>query len=519
MNLIRSMATVGGFTLMSRVLGVVRDKLVTYHLGAQELGDVWVAAFRLPNLFRRIFGEGAFNAAFVPMYSRRLEEQGDGSEGSDAADAFAGKTLSLMTVILIILLILCYIFMKPLVGIIAWGFRGDERLDLAVEASRVTIVYLVFVCLMAAVSGVLNSRKIFGPPAFAYVVLNIVFLVALGVFVPGSDDPLQVLSWAVVVAGVLQLGVVVLACWRRGIRIPIGLPKIDSDMKRLGILMLPGLASAGVQQLNLLVGQSVASLQVGGNSAIFYSDRINQLPLGLIGMAAGVVLLPEITRNLRGGREEEARDSMSRGIEISMLLTLPAMVAMFVIPQQIMHAIFEGGRFTTEDARQAGLSLAAFAIGTPAYVLAKVLQPGYFAREDTRTPMRFTVVTALVNIALCWPLFKLMGHTGCALATSVAGWVNVLLLWGGLHGLGFLQVSAGFAGRITRMLLCSVLMGAVVWWLARLAGPWLLCEGRFALRMVVLVGLVGMGAGAYFVLIFVTRVFTLSEVKASLRRG
>lgn len=512
MNLFRSMATVGGFTLMSRVLGVIRDKLVTYHLGAQELGDVWVAAFRLPNLFRRIFGEGAFNAAFVPMYSRRLE-------GGRDADAFAGKTLSLMAVILIVLLVLCYIFMEPLVGLIAWGFRGDARLGLAVEASRITIIYLVFICLMAAVSGVLNSRKAFAAPAFAYVVLNIVFLVALGFFVPGSDDPLAVLSWAVVVAGVLQLAVVVFACWRRGIRLPLGLPKIDTDMRRLGILMLPGLASAGVQQINLLVGQSVASLQVGGNSAIFYSDRINQLPLGLIGMAAGVVLLPEITRHLRGGRDAEARASMSKGIEISMLLTLPAMVAMFVIPQQIMHAIFEGGRFTPEDARQAGRSLAAFAIGTPAYVLAKVLQPGYFAREDTRTPMYFTIITAGVNIVLCWPLFKLMGHTGCALATSIAGWVNVLLLWGGLRGLGFLRVSQGFFGRMGRMLLSSVLMGAGVWWLAQIAGPWLLCAGQFPLRMVVLVALVGVGMGAYFALIFLTRVFSLAEVRAVLRRG
>jgi putative peptidoglycan lipid II flippase len=518
MNLIRSMATVGGFTLVSRVLGVVRDKLVTYYLGAQELGDVWVTAFRLPNLFRRIFGEGAFNAAFVPMYSRRLEEHADGDAATERADAFAGRTISLMAAILVVLLVLCYIFMEPLVAIIAWGFRGDARFGLAVEASRVTIVYLVFICLMAAVSGVLNSRKVFGPPAFAYVVLNVVFLVALGVFVPGSEDPLGVLSRAVVVAGVLQLGVVVLSCWRRGIRIPLGLPKIDADMRRLGLLMLPGLASAGVQQLNLLVGQSVASLQVGGNSAIFYSDRINQLPLGLIGMAAGVVLLPEITRNLRGGQEEQARVSMSRGVEISMLLTLPAMVAMFVIPQQIMHAIFEGGRFTAEDARQAGYSLAAFAIGTPAYVLAKVLQPGYFAREDTRTPMRFTLVTAAVNIALCWPLFKLMGHTGCALATSVAGWVNVLLLWSGLRGIGFLRVSRGFAGRIGRMLLCSVLMGWVVWWLAQVAGSWLLCEGRFTLRMVVLVALVAVGAGMYFIFVFALRVFTVAEVRASLRR-
>ena len=380
------MFTVSGFTLMSRLLGFVRDKLIANYLGAGAMADVWVAAFRFPNLFRRVFGEGAFNAAFVPMYSGRLEEEGDAK-----ADALARRTLSLMFTILVVLFILAFIFMEPIVKITNIGFVDDGRLEPAVKASRITVVYLIFICLVAAVSGVLNSRKVFGAPAFAYVVLNIVFLVSLVFIIPRTGEPLYVLSWSVVVAGVLQLLVVLIACWRRGIDLRPRLPVIDDDMKKLGILMAPGLVSAGVQQLNLMVGQTVASNQVGGNASIFYADRINQLPLGLIGMAAGVVLLPEITRSLRGGDEEGARRSLCQGMEMALLLCLPAMVAMMVIPREIMYAIFEGGKFQGEAAIEAGRVLAAFAIGTPAYVLARVLQPGYFAREDTRTPMRSTM--------------------------------------------------------------------------------------------------------------------------------
>jgi len=282
--------------------------------------------------------------------------------------------------------------------------------------------------------------------------------------------------------------------------------------------MTPGLVSAGAQQLNLLVGQTIASIQVGGNSLIYYSDRINQLPLGIIGMAAGVVLLPEITRNFRGGREAEARGSLAKGIEMAMLLTIPAMAAMLVIPREIMFAIFEGGEFSEESSLDAGSVLRAFAIGTPAYVLMKVLQPGYFAREDTRTPMRFTIVMAVVNIALTWPFFVWLGATGCALATSVAGWVNVGLLWFGLRRLSFLEMAPGFTSRMGRMLLAAGLMGAAVWWVTGELSEWILVEGRFFLRMAVLTAVVLLGVVIYFVLVFALRVFSVAEMKRTLRR-
>jgi len=510
----RSMFTVGGFTLMSRILGLARDKLIATYIGSGALGDVWVAAFRLPNLFRRVFGEGAFNAAFVPMYSRRIEEDGD-----EVADKFAMRTMSLMALILAVLFVLAFIFMDPLTRIMNPGYAGDGRLEPAVAASKVTIVYMIFVCLMAALAGVLNSRRSFAAPAFAYVVLNIVFLAGLLFVIPKTGEPLKVLTWCVVAAGVLQILVVFIACLRIGVNLKLRLPVIDDDMKRLGLLMTPGLFSAGVQQLNLIVGQAVASLQMGGQVVIYYADRINQLPLGLIGISAGVVLLPEITRNLRAGNEGKAKSSMAKGVEMSLLLCLPAMVAMLVIPGEIMHALFQGGEFKAEGASLSGYALRAFAIGTPSYVLARVFQPAYFAQENTRTPMQFTIVSALVNVALVWPLFKIMGATGCALATSIAGWVNIVLLVGGLKKQHFLKMAPGFYSRMFRMFLSAALMGLAVWWLADLGNEWLMTEGRFFRRMTALVILVSLGAGVYFFFIFATRVFTIGELKRSLRRG
>lgn len=511
--MIRSLFTVGGFTLLSRILGFVRDKLIASHLGGGALADVWVAAFRLPNLFRRIFGEGAFNAAFVPMYSRRLEEKGDA-----AADAFARRTLSLMGVILVTCFVLAFIFMEPLVRITNLGYEEEGRLEPAVAASRITVVYLIFICLVAGLSGVLNSRRIYGAPAFAYVVLNLVFLAALLFVVPKTGNPLEVLCWSVVVSGVLQLAVVLGVALRRGVDLRPRLPKVDDDMRRLGVLMAPGLLSAGVQQINLLVGQTVASLEIGGQAAIYFADRIQQLPLGIIGMAGSVVLLTEITRNVRSGDDAGAKRCLNQGIEMSLLLCLPATVAMLVIPREIMYGIFEGGEFAGDTAREAGWVLAAFALGVPAYVLAKVLQPGYFAREDTRTPMRFTIATALTNSVLVYPFFLWLGPVGCALATSVAGWVNVLLLWFGLRGADFMGTVPGFFGRVVRILAASLLMGAAVWGLARVAEPWLFREGQFLVRISILMALVLLGLVAYVLAVVVTRVYTLTELKQRFRR-
>ena len=509
------MFTVGGLTLLSRILGFVRDKLIANFLGAGSLGDVWVAAFALPNMFRRIFGEGAFNSAFVPVYCRKLEEQGD-----DSANIFASRAVTLMLLILLVIFLLAFIFMEQVILLTNLGFQKDERMDLAVNAARITIVYLVFICLMSPFAGVLNSKKAFGPPAFAYVVLNIVLIgVLTAVAFAAAAQPLEWLCYGVIVAGVLQLALVWIACRRRGIGIGLTKPVIDPDVKKLGVLMLPGLVSAGIQQLNLLVGGTIASIELGGRSLIYYSDRINQLPLGIIGIAAGVVLLPEITRSLRSGNSGEAKRSLAFGADVSLLFCIPAMVAMLAIPQVIMHAIFEGGEFNRENAVEAGRVLAAFALGMPAYVLARVYQPGYFAREDTRTPMKFAVITALLNMILCYPLFHWLGVTGCALATSIAGWCNVILLWAGLRRDGFVILDRAALWRYLRMALSAGIMGVAIWRLAVFGEKWLLQDGGFWIRLTALTALVLAGIAVYFGCILGTGVFSPNELKRIFRRS
>jgi putative peptidoglycan lipid II flippase len=348
--MLKSLMTVSGFTLLSRITGFVRDMLTAHYLGGGNAADAWFAAFRFPNLFRRVFGEGAFNSAFVPLYSGKLAE-----EGELPAYSFASKVLVLLSLLLSVLCVVCYLCMEPITYALNLGF-SPEKLALATELSKITVSYLFFICLVAAFSGVLNSHKKFAAPAFSYVSLNIVFLGCLLAVVPsldGVESILNVLAWCLPIGGVLQLAIVMVSAWRTGVRFQWSMPKIDQDTIKLALLMGPGLVSAGIQQLNLLIGAEVASFQDGGQAAIYYSDRINQLPLGLIGIAFGVVLLPEITQKLRKQQVAEAQQSLQTGMTMAMLIALPAMVGMMVIAEPIIYGIFKGGEFTRAHAQLA----------------------------------------------------------------------------------------------------------------------------------------------------------------------
>ncbi|MFC4993801.1 murein biosynthesis integral membrane protein MurJ [Rubritalea tangerina] len=518
--MLKSLMTVSGFTLLSRITGFLRDMLTSYYFGAGTLGDTWVAAFRFPNLFRRVLGEGAFNSAFVPLYSGKLAEEGKG-----AAFDFASRILVILSLLLSVLCVVSYIFMAPITKALTTGFDA-EKLALATDLSRITVSYLFFICLVAALSGVLNSHKKFAAPAFSYVSLNLVFLMGLmGVvpFVDGLQNKVSVMAWCLPIGGFVQLVIVLLSAWRTGIKFVPKVPKLDSDTIKLGLLMGPGLVSAGIQQLNLLVGQWVASFQDGGMSAIFYSDRINQLPLGLIGIAFGVVLLPDITQKLRKKQNKEAQLSLQTGMTMAMLIALPAMLGMMVLAEPIIYGIFKAGEFTAEQAQVAGYALFAFALGSPAYVMSKVLQPAYFAREDTKTPMKFTLVSAVVNSILCGIAFLVLGKggqlsTGCALATSVAGWVNVSLLLGGLKKSGFLKLSGEFWKRLGKMLVASMVMGAIVWCGAYMLDDILHSDSRWV-RIPVLAAVGGAGVVVYFIVAHLTKAMTFAELKAGFKKS
>ena len=518
--MLKSLMTVSGFTLLSRITGFVRDMLTAHYIGGGGAADAWFAAFRFPNLFRRVLGEGAFNSAFVPLYSGKLAE-----EGEEAAFSFSSRVLILLSSLLTVLCALCYVFVEPITYALNFGYSA-EKLDLAVELSKITISYLFFICLVAAVSGVLNSHKKFAAPAFSYVSLNIVFLAALcGIipFVDSFNDKLNILAWCLPIGGALQLAIVVISAWRTGVRFQVSFPKIDQDTIKLGLLMGPGLVSAGIQQLNLLIGAEVASFQNGGQAAIYYSDRINQLPLGLIGIAFSVVLLPEITQKLRKKQVAEAQQSMETGMTMAMLIALPAMLGMMVLAEPIIFGIFVSGEFTAAQAQLASMALFAFALGSPAYVMSKVLQPAYFAREDTKTPMKFTLISAVVNSVLCGIAFFYLGKDGnlalgCAAATSVAGWVNVSLLLGGLRKAKFLQLSGEFWKRLGKMLVASVAMGLIVWAGAHFLDAPLHHEQRW-LRLIVLSAVGGAGVAVYFILAHLTGAMRFSELKQGFRKS
>ncbi|MEX2408619.1 MAG: murein biosynthesis integral membrane protein MurJ, partial [Rhodovibrionaceae bacterium] len=367
MALLRSFATVGGLTAVSRVLGFVRDVLIAAVLGAGPVADAFFVAFRFPNLFRRLFAEGAFNAAFVPLFSRELEQQ-----GREAAKAFAEESLSLLLFALLVLVALCMAGMPWLMQGIAPGFAADPaKYALAVDLTRITFPYLLFMALVALFSGLLNSLYRFAAAAAAPILLNVFFIAALALVIPlfdlgAGDTPGYVLAWTVALAGAGQFVLLVIAAARAGMPLRLPRPRLTPRARRLMKLMGPGILSAGAMQINLLIGTIIASLQASAVSYLYYADRVYQLPLGLIGIGIGVVLLPELSRRLRAGAETSANNAFNRALEISLFLTLPATAALIVVADPIVAVLFQRGAFGAEAAAATAAALAAFATGLPA---------------------------------------------------------------------------------------------------------------------------------------------------------
>lgn len=638
--------TVSGFTLMSRVFGFLRDILIARFVGTAVVADAFFAAFRFPNMFRRIFGEGAFNSAFVPLFGKRLAQEGQPAALRFANNAFSVLflVLGLLTVILIPLM--SFIMMAVVPGFLAkfdhslnvvpkefrialrgaravyiessdpstvnfvnlhlvergepavskvlgeviggevqaegetvelvsvldlalerkdevgddetsvevrarlyqdgqWQFKdgllriplpvdhdyaifrgsvsgaGDLKIfrndpgayDLTVKLSQITFVYLLCMALVAHLSGVLTTLKRFAAPAFSPVFLNIIFLIGLLGVVRFTDAKGEVLAWCVALAGVVQLAVLWAVCRRAGLAISLQKPVFDPGIKRLLLLMGPGVIAAGIQQINLIIGGMIASFQQGAISFLYYSDRVYQLPLGMIGIAFGMVLLPEITRLVKSGKEEQASQTMVTGLELAMIVTVPSAIALMVIPVEIMSLLFERGDFTPADSLQTGKALAAFAIGLPGYVIIKVLQPGYFANENTKSPMWMAGITVLVNIVISLALFPFYGHVGIAFATSVSAWVNVFLLWFGLKG--FVRMKGENWKRLFGMVVASVIMAVALFGAKALLATWL--TDVFWQKAVAMTLLIGAGATIYALAVILMKVTSVRELKSAFR--
>lgn len=515
MALFRSIATVGGWTMASRVLGFVRDMLIAGVLGASTTADAFFVAFKFPNFFRRLFAEGAFNAAFVPLFAGRLE-----TEGRDVARQFAAEVASVLGVTLLVFTVAAVLTMPWLMLAIAPGFVDDPaKFSLTVDLTRITFPYLMFMALVALMGGMLNSLQKFAATAAAPILLNIVFITALLLLhYNWLTMPGYVLAYSVFIAGAGQFVWIALACRRERILFRLPRPRLTPGVRRLLILMGPGIIGAGVVQINLVVDVILAStLAEGSVSYLYYADRVNQLPLGVVGVAVGIALLPLLSRQLRAGDLTEAANSQNRALEFALMLTLPAAAALIAIPGPIISVLFGRGAFDAEVAAATAGALRAFALGLPAYVLIKALTPSFFAREDTVTPVIIAGCAVVINIALAITLMPVLAHVGIALATAVAAWINAAALAVVLIRRGHFAADRQLKRRAPRILLSSALMAAGVYGGAAVAAP--VWSGPEFPRIALLAMLVVAGLGVFAGFAQILGAFHLRELRSMMSRS
>ena len=518
MSLYRNFLSVGGLTLVSRIAGFARDALMAAVLGIGPTADAFNAAFRFPNLFRRLFAEGAFNTAFVPMFSTALER-----DGADSARDLAGRIMSWLVASILVVTLLAEIFMPQLMGLFVPGFTDDPaKFELTVFLTRLMFPYLACMSLMAAYGAILNSLDRYFAAAFAPVLLNIVniaVLVPLAVLT--LENPADVAFWmamAALAGGVAQLALVYGAIRRSGFLPRFSWPRYDGDVRRFWILAIPAILAGGITQINIFVGTIIASGADGAIAIVYNADRLYQLPLGIIGIAIGTVLLPELSRHLGAGREIEARATQSQSLLLSMLFSLPAAAALIAIPVPIVRVLFERGQFDALATAAVAETLIAFAMGLPAFVLIRVLQPGYFSRKDTRTPTLFAGISVAVNIGVSLLLFPSLQHVGIALATSIAAWINVACLAFFLARRGHFTVTRRELRQHGLLLLASAVMGATLFALA-MRGQAILASGAFfPLQALALLAICVFGTGVYFTLVHITGAQPLGQLVRRLRR-
>jgi putative peptidoglycan lipid II flippase len=458
--LINRILTVGGLTLLSRVTGFVRDIVMAAVLGAGPVADAFLVAFRLPNHFRAIFAEGAFAAAFVPAYAR-IREQG----GVDAAKLFGDRIFTLLLASQIVLLALALLFTPAAISLLAPGFGKDPgRFDLAVSLTRITFPYLALVALVTLFSGILNSVGRFAAAAAAPILLNLTMVATLLVaaFFP---TPGHAAAWGVLIAGVLEVLLVGGAALRADVITALRRPKLDDDVKRFFKALGPAtVGSAGVQ-LALFADTIIASfLAAGALSALYYADRLYQLPGGVIGIAVGTVLLPEMARRLAAGDDAGARAAQQRAIEFTLLLAIPCVAAFLIVPDLIMRALFMRGKFTADDANAAAMTLAAYTAGLIPFVLMRSTVATFLARGDTATAVKAALAAAAVNILLKIVLLytTALAQVGLALATSIGAWINFgLILWFGLRA-GFMRFDNTFWRDLGKFVAAGVALTAAL---------------------------------------------------------
>jgi putative peptidoglycan lipid II flippase len=494
MNLLKATGTIGGLTMVSRLLGFARDMIAARLLGASHENDAFNLAFLLPNIFRRLFAEGAFSSGFVPLFSRRYAQG-----GKEEAERFSNEILAVFMPALLLVTLVFMVFMPGILALIVGAYREvPGKFELAVELTRWTFPYLLFISLVALLSGVLNSLTRFVAAAFAPALLNVTLIVALLLSRDAPDvTTVRNMAYAVLAGGIVQF----LLCWvavrRAGISLSLRRPRMTPAVKELVILILPATIAAGAYQISQLFYAFFSTqLGEGALTMLSYADRLNQLPLSIIGTALGVAILPAISQAIARDDEAGAADVQARAFDLSMLLTLPAAVALAVIAGPIIGALYEGGEFSAQNAATTAAILAILVSGLPAYVLVKVLTPAFYARKDVKTPVYVAMAILILSIPANYLLIPALGITSLATVTSVGAWSNFLILFAILYARGHFRMPAWLVGRVTRQLLSALAMGAALW-LTREAlsnGFFTTEAGEFALLGV----LVAVGGIVYF---------------------
>ncbi|MBK8629776.1 MAG: murein biosynthesis integral membrane protein MurJ [Sphingomonadales bacterium] len=514
MKLAGAMGTIGGLTMVSRVLGFLREMVAARVLGAGPAAEVFALAFLMPNLFRRLFGEGAFSSGFVPLFSKRLR----GENGMEEAKAFAEEILAVFAPVLILITLVLMVSMEGFVGLLtdaSWK-AGDGRTQAAIELTRITMPYMVMICLVSLASGVVNSLNRFAAAAFAPALLNFALVGALLLFHGGGMETARAMAWAVLAGGVLQIGLLWYSMVKAGVRLRFRAPRLTAAVKELVVLILPASLAGGIYYISQFF---YARFATGIDGALVYlgqADRLNQLPLAIIGSALGTAILPAVSRAIAADNGEEAATIQGQAVDLGMLLTLPATIALCVAAHPIAALLYQGGRFTAEDAANTGLVLSILASGLPAYVGIKVLVPGFYARQQMWTPVLIGVASLIIGVSLNFILVPLYGLAALPFSTSFSAWLNMAALYVMLHARGHFRLTGGVAFRVTRQLVAALAMGAVLWALQRGLGP-LLPDSSLG-RLIMVVAIVPVGVLVYFGLGWVIGAIDKDDVLVLLRR-
>jgi putative peptidoglycan lipid II flippase len=510
MNLHKATGTIGGLTMVSRIAGFAREMLMSRILGAGIYTDAFYVAFRLPNTFRRLFGEGAFSAGFVPLYSQRLQ-----SGGEAEAKLFSEEVLAVFLPTLILFTVIFIALMKPFIWAIT-GWHG-EQLAFGTRLTQITFPYLLLISLVSLFSGILNSIARFTAAAFAPALLNLAMLCALIIFRQGGPVTATAVSAGVTIGGVLQLALLVLACKRAGIVLKIRKPRLTPGVRQFIRVVVPATLGAGVYQVSVFIDTFfLTRIGTGAVSWFNYADRLNQLPLGVIGAAIGTAILPQVSRHVDIGEADKAARVQGQAAELAMLLCLPAALALCASALPLVSAIFEGGRFNAGDAQKTALTLSLIALGLPAYVLVKVLTPGFYARRDTATPVKVAVAVLVANVILNFALIPPFGIGGLAAAVALSSWLNCAILYVLLHRRGHFRVEGWLASRLARQLVAAAVMVVVLLGIRMALTGWF--AGSLGHRLAGVMAIVGGGMVVYFPLVWMLGGTDREAFKSLLKR-